>query len=864
MRKSILFLIGLSLAPLGCSQSDKRSQKDLNQNTVELLADQTTSPEAETSLATDDEASLENDELKGALNEEPGLGELDEEVAEDATPATPVVELSTDSISPVITEAITVSALPPVPESPAPKIINPEVASPETEEFDTPNTGVDSPFVGTDSPAALEAPAAETLPPVDTASFTPEQNLNEDLAADVSIALERTAETSEAPVAPQIEAEAALSIRENVYTYLLHNDLRDVAKDDLNLQDTSKDILMTIKENTNLFSGADTVYYMDKDEYGNSHDQGSLDYSTPLGPEGRILSDSHNKPFFKISERRTERRKNVILSVTYEKIVKTSQGTYEMDLMLFMHSDSIQNDPAGYIFRFIKVSVDRVNKNPNISKINSRGDRVNISSVTFNRVLKEIPLSETDFEVRVELSTQKGLFLDRNHGILKTFPITAGAIDSRTLKDTSDVNSMTLLLPGREIKYKDFELKDTVLVKRSEWFNSRWNTSERIRDAGYRGRPFIALIDRSLMPKNEDGSLKTYKMENRDGGRVFSLENQEPISDPQGAPFYNDGYRQIGFHYKIVKKDLKRGFESHGCIRLQDHDLYTLDAIVNSGPKKLVPVEVKMVLSDFQNLDSIYTRSNDYRKVLYTNNNEPRNFTVYCKNGKSYPVRSFNGRDGARYHTLQENGCFTKIAYAGESVAHLTEVLTGQSDAVISTRLAATAEEAAHDDIRTRMEAIRNNENYVLAIRNSSTPTTDVRAYIQSLTAFGSNSADNRRLQLEQISLVEKINTCIANPALESCIATALPPRSTRPDQRWIRLGLTILPINNDHRNDVGRSAARRYLRNLKRKAFRPYNANCAGRLNPEEPLNCSIWLNAIKAYTDYPNGTPLVNLDTL
>ncbi|MGH1468537.1 MAG: hypothetical protein ACRBBP_06620 [Bdellovibrionales bacterium] len=562
--------------------------------------------------------------------------------------------------------------------------------------------------------------------------------------------------------------------------YLKHNDLRAAVKNGSPLiQSLSKDILMNIKDNPALFTGIEGLtYYMDKDEFGNPHDKTNPATGrtglTALGPEGDNRTKD-GKQYYHINEERNEKRRNVIFSASFERISKKSDNSFDIDLLLFLHSDS-----TGHIFRYINVSIDPNSAHPNLVKLVENGQRVRVANLVFNDALHEIPLSDTNFTIHVELATQKALLTDLNHGITKVIPITAGSIDSRTASgDPSKVNSMTLLVPGREIRYRNFELEDSVLVKRKTWFANN-NNNQRVSPAYYKGRPFIGLIDRSRMAKNEDGSFKKYLTRvDENGNNTFVLgSDQKPILDEvNGTPYYPAGYRLIGFHYQIEATGLKRGFESHGCIRLQDHDLYTIDAIVNAGPKDLVPVEVKMLLNEFQDLDSIYKRSSNYKKVIYSTSHEPDNFTVYCKNKGSYPVRSFTGQDGRKYHTLSDSDCLTSVAPVNSSVEELSDVLTGQSNSVIST----LEWDGGHSHIDSRKKIIEENASYLNYLRADVLQATyfgDTFSYLQGLQNYGSSQSTYRSIQIDQIALVDEINSCKSNPECNSIASSYIPQQT--------------------------------------------------------------------------------------
>lgn len=409
------------------------------------------------------------------------------------------------------------------------------------------------------------------------------------------------------------------------FSYLKYNDLRDVVNHDKALPGTSNHILLDMAHDASKYAGADVSFYLDK---GNQ--------PSPIGPIGHVTTADNGKKVFKVTDPRSNRRRDTILSVTYERIwdVTGEDKIFDIDLLLFIHS----SERGGYYFRKINVET---NWHEKVNVPSADGMR-SIAKTTVKKVYKEIPLSETDFELRVELASQKAILFDRAHGLTRVFPITAGALDIRShlMGPQPVINSMSLLLPGRRGDFADFKLDSAVLVKRSHWSGSP-NQEARIEPSYFKGRPFIGIIDTSRISKEGN---------------------------------YHQGYREVGFHYQIDDDALKRGFESHGCIRLQDHDLYVLDAILNAGPKDTIPVEAKMTLDVFKDIDSIYSRQKTYKKVIYsTRPNSPQ--TVKCENKAPYAVRFFeNG-----YHTVADSDCLTRISADGEKLQDAVDYLLGVS-----------------------------------------------------------------------------------------------------------------------------------------------------------------------------------------
>ncbi|NQZ19593.1 MAG: hypothetical protein HRT44_10105 [Bdellovibrionales bacterium] len=193
-------------------------------------------------------------------------------------------------------------------------------------------------------------------------------------------------------------------------------------------------------------------------------------------------------------------------------------------------------------------------------------------------------------------------------------------------------------------------------MKQIIW-ESHANTSSRIQPSYYRGRPFLAIVDFSQIDDPE------------------ILENAG-----RGIPTnVGSGYRHIGFHYKIDDDGLKRGFESHGCIRLQDRELYMLNSIINHGPRNLTPVEVKKVLPYYSQIDAVYKTQEKYEKVVYSSK-EPSPRRVHCLQGAPYPVRFFENEDGTnKMHTLADKDCLSQLSGPAGNMEMLQDYLLGNS-----------------------------------------------------------------------------------------------------------------------------------------------------------------------------------------
>ncbi len=142
-------------------------------------------------------------------------------------------------------------------------------------------------------------------------------------------------------------------------------------------------------------------------------------------------------------------------------------------------------------------------------------------------------LSSTNFRVDVALVDRKAIVSDSANDITMVFPLGVGSFDVGVLHD-----SVSLLTPRFEEGYLD---KRTLIYKREK---PRY----------YADKPFIRITT-----KRDD------------------LEA---------------GWTGIGFHAQPNLATFVRAFDSHGCMRMQLADLYTLYWIVEGSPRQQTPVSV--------------------------------------------------------------------------------------------------------------------------------------------------------------------------------------------------------------------------------------------------------------------------------
>lgn len=141
-------------------------------------------------------------------------------------------------------------------------------------------------------------------------------------------------------------------------------------------------------------------------------------------------------------------------------------------------------------------------------------------------------LSQTHFSVNVALIDRKVIIEDRDHDLMMVFPVGVGSFDASVLHQSN-----SLLTP---------RFKDAFLDKRT-------NIYSREKPRYFAGKPFI---------------------------RITTNETPEK------------GWTGIGFHAQPSLGQFVRAFDSHGCMRLQLEDLYTLYWIVAQGPRQHTRVSV--------------------------------------------------------------------------------------------------------------------------------------------------------------------------------------------------------------------------------------------------------------------------------
>lgn len=535
--------------------------------------------------------------------------------------------------------------------------------------------------------------------------------------------------TSSASI-PNTQPPKNFYIPEGYFDYAKYNDLKDVRDYDFTSRDkresinaTSLRILEAIAEDPSRFTGVHGLSF---------HTERNA--MAPLGRNGQ----RNERQEFVISDDRSYRRTNAIYGVYYENIKEVTGDVYkdatelkyvfDADLIIFSHSDEL-----GGFFTRVSVRIDWQKKG-----LSSDEMITIISSTDHRQTYETILLENTDFKIEVDLSLQKTILEDPVNNIIIAFPVTAGAIDNRSSID-GEVNSMTLQVPASlrarrrenaELRkeYQEFNINSSVLVKNSVW-NSWANTAARTYPADYKGRPFIAIIDKNFLEYDEQGNVIDF----------------------------SHGYRQIGFHYKIVPENqgLLRGYYSHGCLRTPDPALYTLHAILNLGPKDFIPVEVKKFQDNNEHatIDSLMPRITDsYKQTIYKRKTPAINVDrVWCKPNKSYTVKEYvsNRSPEDVYETIADSGCLTSVAAVKGNVSDINNYLVDSRHF--------RAPPATIYGIETLHVPIHDREKF-LSQPNIKNQIATHRPYLSTETSVNSYISDySEEKQLDKIDLIATI-----------------------------------------------------------------------------------------------------------
>jgi len=539
---------------------------------------------------------------------------------------------------------------------------------------------------------------------------------------------------------PQFELSALTftPIPDDYFNHAKFNALRNVRQYDANsereykINGTSHRILVTIENDPEAFTGISGLRFFSDSE--------------KMAPQVVFPGEGRSRVFPDI-ETSVERRRNVVFSVYYENIKEISsvkypasgaiQDVYQADLLLFSHSNY-----QGAFFTRLKIELDWSDL------AQEKKGVVQIISEP-----KHIPLSETDFEVYVDLSQHKTVLKDRSdHDITLVFGVTTGGYDNRSSAD-GVVGSLSLQMPPRlfsqsqrnnnpEEEIQNFDIETSFLVKTSLFSNDRWNTNARVYPKYFNARPFRAIIDSRFVERDEEGKITNYA----------------------------DGYRLVGFHDEIESDGLIRAGYSNGCIRTTDPDLYTLDAIIDFGPKDHVPVSVKMTQPEFDTLESIIPRQKKlYRQVKLQSRRNSSNTAskVFCKrniesNITEYTVKYYRDFNGEEFQTMVAGTCLTSMQKIESSPDNIVNYIIDKEENGRSSLTPPTStivsSDTFHSPIAVRRAVLVENYDLISRLRPNLVSITDKDNYI---------SDHSEDAQKDKIRLVEQLQNPSSIPEEE-------------------------------------------------------------------------------------------------
>lgn len=439
---------------------------------------------------------------------------------------------------------------------------------------------------------------------------------------------------------------------------VMHIDLRDHVRynkaDEYINSLPSFTVLRAMRQFPSQFFGKAVAGSVDSEQFNRRI---KLSMRGPIGPTG-YTTERDGKKIFQVSETNQHTRTNTVFGVEYERVEVLGEGRFRTDVVALVHDSTYADDPNGFYFRRMSLLSDYA-IDP------KQKERV----VVVDGSVQDIPLSRTQISVKVDLLQRKIITKinvpaelvqpGKSNQIIKVYPVAVGGFDIRTREGMDNkVELMTHEFVDNAVLTAD---PVEGVIGRSS------NTRQRVYPSYYKGRPFIALFDQ--------------------GGKK---------------------YREIAFHYQIDKNDIKRGFVSHGCMRVRDKDLYELETFVFLGGQQNVPVEARHQLepeyAELEHpkpqLNSYYyaiglTRTNylaDYdRTDEYTRRDiasyEQRDPSlraalyryIWCRyNGKNFSIR--NGGNYGNYYSVLDSDCLTRTYRFNKSPDSIIDFMLGRSD----------------------------------------------------------------------------------------------------------------------------------------------------------------------------------------
>ncbi len=186
----------------------------------------------------------------------------------------------------------------------------------------------------------------------------------------------------------------------------------------------------------------------------------------------------------------------------------------------------------------------------------------------FGRGFETIPLERTDFKVEVGLIERLVIIEDYSNNIKMVFPLGVGAFD----EGVQNLGSTSLVTP----RFKN------------AWLDKREAYASRTKPTYFAGKPFLRITT-----------------------------NQE----------LDAGYTTIGFHAQPNLGPFLRGFDSHGCMRMQTDDLIAFHRLLANYPRNHIPITISYrifggddhpapkVNAPYKTVYNVGTSSNPYFKL---------------------------------------------------------------------------------------------------------------------------------------------------------------------------------------------------------------------------------------------------------
>ncbi|WP_164848309.1 L,D-transpeptidase family protein [Halobacteriovorax sp. HLS] len=190
-----------------------------------------------------------------------------------------------------------------------------------------------------------------------------------------------------------------------------------------------------------------------------------------------------------------------------------------------------------------------------------------------------------------------------------------------------------------------------------------------------------------LTPRFKDGYLdKSTTIKNRKKPRYFA--GLPFIRILKGKSTSND-YTGIGFHAQPFpdKNDFIRAFDSHGCMRMQTPDLWSLYYLVSAGPTQQLPITVNYSSEDksehpFPKRNKPYKRVANYGSVSAPDFTIDRDNLVLVHNNweDSAPVEKLYDSSDDNYHDVFNYSTSEHLAAKRERVEKECKAISYDND----------------------------------------------------------------------------------------------------------------------------------------------------------------------------------------